>query len=215
MRGLSSIQIPIYTHCYHKNKNNYDWIGFLDFDEYLFFENNKTIKNYIYEEIFNKCQAILFNWVLYNDNDLIKYDNRSLNERFINNTFNYSQVKSFVRGNINNLFFPTTHLPGINVFQFCNSKGEFIYPKNFLNSNFEKNPKAYIKHFYTKTAEEFCDKLNKGNAHFHKNHYHYRDIIKSKLKLFFHLNKITKEKINILENCTDLKLKELNLTFFS
>ena len=131
VRGLSSIQIPIYTHCYHKNKNNYDWIGFLDFDEYLFFENNKTIKNYIYEEIFNKCQAILFNWVLYNDNDLIKYDNRSLNERFINNTFNYSQVKSFVRGNINNLFFPTTHLPGINVFQFCNSKGEFIM--NIMN----------------------------------------------------------------------------------
>jgi len=48
VRGLSSIQIPIYNYCYRKYNKFYDWIGFLDFDEFLFIENNKTIKNYIY-----------------------------------------------------------------------------------------------------------------------------------------------------------------------
>ena len=48
VRGLSSIQIPIYNYCYRKYNNLYDWIGFLDFDEFLFIENNKTMKNYIY-----------------------------------------------------------------------------------------------------------------------------------------------------------------------
>ena len=46
VRGLSSIQIPIYNYCYRKYRNLYDWIGFIDIDEYLFIENNQTIKNY-------------------------------------------------------------------------------------------------------------------------------------------------------------------------
>ena len=90
----------------------------------------------------------------------------------------------------------TTHIPGINAFQFCNSNGDLIYPNNFFGNKFEKNPKAYIKHYYTKTVEEFCKKINKGDAHFNKNHPQYNYILKDKLKLFFKLNKMTKEKIN-------------------
>ena len=29
----------------------------------------------------------------------------------------------------------------------------------YIKNKLENNPKAYIKHFYTKTAEEFCDKI--------------------------------------------------------
>ena len=47
VRGLLSIQIPVYNHCYHKNKNIFNWIGFVDIDEYLYIENNETIKNYL------------------------------------------------------------------------------------------------------------------------------------------------------------------------
>lgn len=51
VRGISSIQIPIYNYCYRKNKNFYDWIDFLDIDEYLFIENKVSIKNYLYNYI--------------------------------------------------------------------------------------------------------------------------------------------------------------------
>lgn len=37
-----------------------------------------------------------------------------------------------------------------------------------MTFKFEKEPRAYIKHYYIKTAEEFCNKINK-NAHYHKN----------------------------------------------
>ena len=214
VRGLSSIQIPIYNYCYQKNKYFYDWIGFLDFDEYLYIENNKSIKNYLHSEIFNKCQVILFNWIIYNDNDLLEYSKIKLNIRFTRPTLNSTNVKSFVRGNIPNLLIPTSHFPGINVFKFCNSKGEFIYPKNFISYNFDKNPKAYIKHFFTKTVKEFCDKLYKGNAHFYKNHYNYQKILKKKLELFIQLNKMTKEKKNLLEKCLNIKLNDYNLSLF-
>jgi hypothetical protein len=83
-----------------------------------------------------------------------------------------------------------------------------IYPKNFYGYKFEKKPKAYIKHFFTKTAEEFCGKISRGNAHFHKNHSKYNAIIKGKINLFFKLNKVTDKKIDILERCTGMKLKK-------
>lgn len=214
VRGLVSIQIPIFNYCYHKNKNYCDWIGFLDIDEYLYFENSKNIEDYFLNSKFSKCEVVFFNWIIYNDNNLIKYENRSLINRFVAPKINFTHGKAFVRGNMTNLMMATTHIPGINAFQFCNSNGDLIYPNNFFGNKFEKNPKAYIKHYYTKTVEEFCKKINKGDAHFNKNHPQYNYILKDKLKLFFKLNKMTKEKINILENCLKMNFSN-NFSFFN
>ena len=177
VRGLSSIQIPIYNYCYQKNKDKYDWIGFLDLDEYLYIKSNESIKIFFNNKRFDKCQTVFFNWVIFNDNDLIQYENRPLLDRFTKPTLKHSGGKSFVRGNINNLFIPSSHIIGINIKHICNSKGKIIYPKNYLMNAFEKNSIAYIKHFYSKTVEEFCHKINKGNAHFHRNHPQYKNIL--------------------------------------
>ena len=126
VRGLSSIQIPIYNYCYQKNRNDCDWIGFLDMDEFLHIENNENAKNYFFNNRFDKCEVIVFNWLMYNDNDLIKYDNRSLKVRFPNPKNGFSYVKSFVRGYNEKLIIPTTHVAGIHVYNFCNSNGEKI-----------------------------------------------------------------------------------------
>ena len=52
---------------------------------------------------------------MYNDNDLIRYDNRKLKDRVTNKVSQSSEGKSFVRGNINDLLIPTTHIVGINI----------------------------------------------------------------------------------------------------
>lgn len=75
VRGLSSIQIPIYNYCYQNNKNLYDWITFLDIDEYIYIKNKQNFNNYIYNKRFEKCELIYLNWMIYNDNDLIIYSN--------------------------------------------------------------------------------------------------------------------------------------------
>ena len=204
VRGLSAIQIPIYNYCYRKNFERYNWIGFIDLDEYLYIENNLSIKSYLYDQNFNKCQTIFFNWILYNDNDLIRYDKRDLIERFTNPVIKFEQGKSFVRGNIKNLVMPSSHIPGINVFSFCNSNGELIYPKNFFSNKFEKKPKAYIKHFYTKTAEEFCEKMKKGGGHINKSHPKYKIIAQNRIQRFKKFNKMTNEKRDIIKNCSGL-----------
>ena len=197
VRGMTSIQIPIYNYCYKNNYDRFDWIGFIDFDEYLYIKNNSNINSFLSNKRFEKCELVFFNWMIYNDNNLIKYDNRTLSERFKKPKSFYSQGKSFVRGGNNKLLIPSTHIPGINVHSFCNSKGRKIYPKNFINNEIENSPLAYIKHYYTKTVEEFCNKINKGDAHYHKKHPDYIKSIKSRIDFFFRLNKITIEKIEI------------------
>ena len=153
VRGLSSILIPIYNYCYKKNNLLYDWIGFLDFDEYLYIENNETIKEYFYNERFNKCQSLFFNWVIYNDNDLIKYDNRSLIERFNHRSLNFSQGKSFVRGGIKNFMMPCAHIAGINVNLFIQ--------KIFLQMILKKNQRHISNIFILKPQKNFAIKLIK------------------------------------------------------
>ena len=206
IRGMSSIQIPISNYCYKKNSNYYGWIGIVDVDEYLFIKNNEKVDSFLSNSRFTNCELVLLNWIIYNDNGLIKYDNRTLNERFNNPKVQLPRGKSFIRGGNNNLLIPSTHIPGINAFHFCNSNGKKIYPKTFLDNDKEISPLAYIKHFYTKTAEEFCKKLYRGDAHYPKNHPNYHKIIKSKINLFFHYNELTKQKIKILEKCTNLNL---------
>lgn len=208
VRGLSSIQIPIYNYCYHKNRYDYDWIGFLDMDEFLYIENNENAKDYFYNNRFDKCEIIIFNWLMYNDNDLIKYDNRSLKVRFPNPKSRFSNVKSFVRGYNDKLIIPTTHVAGINIYNFCNSNGERIYLNDFFSYNFKNNSKAYIKHYYTKTAEEFCKKIIRGNAYYHRNSSGYMTSVHQKLSFFFKLNNVTEEKVKILENCLNMKLNK-------
>ena len=87
IRGFESIQFPIYNICYQSYKNQFDYISFLDFDEFITFNDNnlKNINDYIYNEKFKKCETLILNWRNYGDNDLIKYDKRPMKDRFNKN----------------------------------------------------------------------------------------------------------------------------------
>ena len=96
--------------------------GFIDIEEYI--KNGKNIKNYFFSNIFEKCQTIYFNWIIYNGNDKIKYDKKPLTRRFTMVKSFFNKGKSFVIGEIYNLVIPTIIIPGINIKYFCNSNVE-------------------------------------------------------------------------------------------
>ena len=204
IRGIEAALLPTYNYCYQKYKNLFDWIAFFDFDEYLFFKEFKTIHNYLYNSKFQKCQTILFNWYFYDDNDLEKYEKKKVIERFKRPKTKTKSVKSIIRGNLNNIIIPTAHIFAININYFCNSNGQRVFPENFYQINSSNSDLAYIKHFSAKTAEEFCNKILKGDAQFDNNHAYYKSTIKNKIKGFFNINKITLGKIDILEKCLNL-----------
>ena len=198
IRGLKSIQMPAYNYCYKKNINLYEWIAFFDFDEFLYIKNYDNIKIYLSNNRFSKCQSILFNWHIYNDNNLIKYDKRTMIERFKSCKFITGTNKFIVRGNIKKLLITTAHI-AINT-NYCNSKGDLIYRKNYKMLPKENNSIAFIKHFYTKTAEEFCNKILRGDVQFSVNKTFSYQITK-----FFRYNKKNINKIKILEKCFKIK----------
>ena len=106
---------------------------------------------------------------MYNDNNLLKWDNRTMVQRFTNMRNISMRTKFIVRDSINNLLITSSHIPpNIN---YWNSKGEFIFPKSYIFLHKENNPMAYIKHFYTKTAEEYCNKINNGDVQFENANY--------------------------------------------
>ena len=191
---MKSVQFPSINSCYKKYKDQFDYITFLDFDEFITIQNNKSINDYLYNSKYDKCESILLNWAMYGDNDLVKYDNRTVIERFTKPAQKWNRGKSVVRTSIDNLIIKTCHIIGVNTSNFCNSNGNKIIPLNYIDFTAPEEPEIYIKHFYTKTAEEFCNKIKKGDVHFKKNDPTTKIILQNRIQRFKHFNKITKEK---------------------
>lgn len=160
---------------------------------------------------FNKCQSIIINWVYYGDNDKIFYEAKSLKERFVKpiiltqeikkNKYIYSAAKTIVRGrlHLNWAIFPHYLKNVVN----CRPNGhileDYLSPPEYSN--------AYIKHYATKTTEEYIEKLNKGDVleKYNQNYIKYRIY-----GYYFLLNKITKQKIDLINK----KLKyKFNISF--
>jgi len=213
---FESAQFPSYNDCYKRYGNQFDFLLFLDFDEFVKIEKNIDINTYLYNKKFEKCETIILNWIIYGDNNLIRYDNRSLLERFTKpsvkmKTGNWG--KCIVRTKISRLIITSTLIIGINTKYFCDSNGNRIFPKSFEHFVPPKEPVAYIKHFYTKTAEEFCNKINKGDGIYHKSHPERLNVFKKRINMFFIYNSITDEKIKIIENCSGMNLSKLKNSY--
>jgi len=197
-----SPQSDAFIDCYEKNKNNYDWLSFFDFDEFLEINKNKTIKEYLSNKIFKKCTNIKINWLMFSDNDLLYYENIPLQKRFTTPLYHdYANIniKSTVRGNLKFNYWRSMNNPhsSSNYLNACNSKGNTTNPTTFYSYPFN-HEYSYLKHYPTKTIQEYCNKIKKGRADLLikidnktlENYYNY----------FFERNKKTKKKIEYFKN---------------
>ena len=140
-------QSKLFTDCYTRIKNKFDWVLMVDMDEYLYIKKEK-LKNYLLNPVFNKCDFIKFHWVIPNDNNHILYENKSLFERFNSSYKSSIFVKSIIRGNIPKLKY-MVHSPFISPFRniSCNNIGEKINI-NKIDYEFITNIYKYSKRFY-------------------------------------------------------------------
>ena len=206
--GSSIVQEEFYGIIYEKYKSTCAWISFFDFDEYLrmISDDNQIIpiKKYLSNEKFKKCESISFNWLIYSDNNLLYYDNRSVLERFPIPLYTNREnriVKSIIRGNLKKKVFykSSSHVPNKRL-HICNSMGKILkrYSQFYLKPPVLKS--AYLMHFTTKTAGEFINKIKRGltqNVPYN---------ITDRIKYFFEINDFTEEKLKIFE-------KAFNRTF--
>lgn len=101
---LGGPQLVIYYDCYEKNKNNFDWLSFFDFDEFLELKPRKiSIQEFLNNKRYKFCQNIKINFLFYSDNELLYYDKRPVQQRFIFPLLNHSNnsvIKSTIRGGL-------------------------------------------------------------------------------------------------------------------
>ena len=213
-RGIIRPQLNIYRDCYNKNKKNYDWFIFFDIDEFIHLNNYLSIKDFLAEKKFDKCELIYFNCLRHTDNDLLFYDNRTLNERFpiiLWNSKMYT-LKTIMRGNITkNIRFTTSHWLNRRLKGGCDVEGRAVIPKRNVKLGYTINQPRfklyYIDHYCFKSTEEYINKINKGDGI-----YGYNNRTKMhKVNLYFGYNKVTIEKINFIENKTGLNLSRFKL----
>ena len=174
-------------------------------DEFIFLKNKKNIKYFLNNYIFNKCQVIQLNWAIHTDNNHLYYTKKSLKKRFPVRGIslkNSIDIKSIIRGNIitniTSLHYLNPNLTACDGFgkikkhhKFFIQKRDYIY--------------YYIIHYYTKSSQEFIDKMKKGCvAHGEKRRF-------GLVSNYFEINQITLEKLNYIEKETSLNLTKYRM----
>ena len=79
-RNKGGYQGHAYTDVYKEYGKRYQWIAFFDFDEYLTIVDGSDIHQLMSR--YDDFNCVLFNWMNYGDNGLLKDDGRDLLERF-------------------------------------------------------------------------------------------------------------------------------------
>ena len=206
-RGRKKDQTQLYGEMYQMYKHECKWLSFLDFDEFLVLKKNgknMTVHEYLSDPNFEKCDVVLINWIMYSDNNMVRYINKTMNERFTKPLY-YSHanrfVKTIMRGNFKWNpwgYSVTPHRPQAHK-KTCDCYGKRA--KTF--NDVLKPPRIkdiYIKHFGIRTAEEYIAKVKRGHP---GNLVLFYD---ERIDNFFHFNQVTEEKVRFFE-------KELNRTF--
>ena len=201
-------QCKAYEHCYKKHGNEYAWIGFLDFDEYLRFSvrYSRSKIEKMFERYTGDC--VLVNWRLMTDNGLVHYDPRPLKERFtevmpLDAPVKYERpendhIKCFIRGGLKGVHFGTNpHNPSDRI-SYVDSENR---PVN--GSPFVPYTHKYMRldHYWTKSAEEWMkNKLSRG---FSSGHTYIEKFMMAQERYFFAVNKRTPEKEAIIRQGVD------------
>lgn len=203
-RNRKVCQLAAYNECYRTYGEEYDWIMFFDIDEFMFINNDKTIEEYLSRDEFKNFDMIHVNWLIFGDGGNAKKTNGRLFERILTpldinlkSGYNFPEnfhIKSIIRGGLKSVIWNCTSHTPTNITSCCNSYGipcdgtSPFTPYDFRN--------AGIKHFTTKTAEEYCDKMKRGFPDQKWDGSRVKNLIETR---FFRTNEITEEKINIFK----------------
>ena len=160
-RNKPGMQCIAYSAVYRKYADKYAWIAFFDFDEYLTITRGFDIHTLM--DSYTSQECVFFNWMNYGDNGLLRYDGRPLQERFTTplpeqyvqyeDIPENDHVKCMVRGGVQHLsFYLCPHLPRSPQLKCCTASGVRCEQKPFQKADFSV---AYLKHYITKTTEEW------------------------------------------------------------
>jgi len=204
-RGKYKPQFQAYSHCYINNSKDFNWIAFFDADEYLYIHFHKDINQFLSLYKFRKCSSIVINWKNYGDNDKIYYEPRPLKERFTKPFYFNKKKKNKLKSAGKTIVRTGLNLSWAHFPHYLKNK-PICRPNGRILKNYFSPPQywsAYIKHYATKSTEEFIERLIRGTVHSKQN----SDYLKLKIKdYYFVFNKFSNEKKIMFEEKFNIKL---------
>ena len=197
-------QCEAYDECYREHGSEFDWMGFIDIDEFV--QSEMPLP-----DVLNMLQAdvVAFSWRMMTDNGLVHYDPRPVQERFTQPAEDLKPesqfVKSFVRGGIKDMSFDRDpHMPHHPTLEVVNPDSGKA-PQCSVGTG--SREVAWIDHHFTKTAEEFAQKVKRSWPAIHDERIIEKE--KNAANHFFRFNERTPEKEAILgvektpQECTE------------
>lgn len=190
-RGFNSFQVQFYSmFC---AEGNYKWCAYYDCDEFLHLNVYTDIKEFLNTV---EGDVISFNWMVYGTNGKYHKEPGTVQERFpepvrpINIFKENCFIKSIVRGGkgrFKDNWFNGSHTPTCSNNDIVRNIGGYhiIDSNNTSHSHLPARYKyGYLKHYYTKSFDEWINKSNRGwpdgtvnlraaNFHIMENHSNY------------------------------------------
>ena len=150
------VQLPIYNN-FLENNTEYDWVAFIDCDEFIVLKKHNNIKDLI-NDYKDRTKVIGLNWVIYGSWGMRNRTSNSLLRMFPNRNKNTDQhIKVIVNGKSDNMMV----LPhNTNNTSMDTNGNRFTGP---FNPNGPMDV-AYIAHYHSKTKEDWMLRCERGRV---------------------------------------------------
>lgn len=169
--AMKPVQRWAYQHFVRTNRKLIRWGAFIDIDEFIELNEHTSIVPFL--EMFTHAQLIVLSWLGFGANNEIWKSTDGVKSRFptaatieqIYAPFPL-HVKSIVRLQKVKKF-SSPHVPSFKVIkhrQAYNAAGEKVNVTSTKPFMFPTYKSAYIKHYFTKSYEEWLEKISRGLA---------------------------------------------------
>lgn len=196
-RGKKYAQSIAYSDCFEKHHEEFDWIIYIDIDEFIVLEKPlKTIKDFLSLNVFNHADIIRLNWIHFSDNEQldVKDGDYSVMARFTKTVKHKKDIygKSILRCTIN---VEGNRIGAHGYYGRLSGEAVNAIGKPCLNTSCKVSDiplykNAWINHYATKTIGEYVrQKYFRGDCTTSKNDGKY-----SNLEHFFEYNTRTRQK---------------------
>lgn len=169
-------QMKAYRDCIENRKNEANWIGFIDLDEFIVPNQNNNIYDFL--EHFNNRPAVKLYWQLFGTSGKLDRDRNGLviedftvcwnkydevGKCFYNTAYGFNPHFKWNGGFHHGLWanWKGIDLPPVNCF-------DKICQRGFEKVNGEEFP-IQLNHYFTKSYDEYIEKASKGDVFFTKN----------------------------------------------
>lgn len=152
-------QLEAYTHFTYNYTNVYKWGAFIDCDEFIVLKKHSNIYSLLHD--YDSFNGLALNWLMFGTSNKINYENEPVTKRFCycSNKI-HPHYKSILKLKAIDRFM-NPHRATLKNSITVDINKQYVYEDTH---NLEENNVAVIHHYYTKSEQEFKEKIQRGRA---------------------------------------------------